>query len=136
MSSCTTSSSPTTASAFTSAADCVVLPYKSATQSGVTQIAYNFCTPMIVTDVGGLSEIVPDAEVGIRLPADRGRRHTILCRIYEGDTLDRFARRIETERRRFVGGDVRPYRGAVRHRAEEIGVAGAAASRRHNNPAL
>ena len=47
-----------------SAADAVVLPYRSATQSGVTQIAYNFCTPMIVTDVGGLAEIVPNGKVG------------------------------------------------------------------------
>ncbi len=78
-----------------------MLPYKSATQSGVTQIAYNFCTPMIVTDVGGLSEIVPDAEVGYVCPPTVDGVYDSLCRIYEGDTLDRFARRIETERRRF-----------------------------------
>ncbi len=46
------------------AADIVVQPYKDATQSGVTQIAYHFCKPMIVTDVGGLSEIVPHGKVG------------------------------------------------------------------------
>ena len=43
---------------FFSAADLVVQPYKSATQSGVTQIAYHFDKPMLVTDVGGLKEIV------------------------------------------------------------------------------
>ncbi len=86
---------------YFSAADCVVLPYKSATQSGVTQIAYNFCTPMIVTDVGGLSEIVPDAEVGYVCPPTVDGVYDSLCRIYEGDTLDRFARRIATERQRF-----------------------------------
>lgn len=86
---------------YFSATDCVVLPYKSATQSGVTQIAYNFCTPMIVTDVGGLSEIVPDAEVGYVCPPTVDGVYDSLCRIYEGDTLDRFARRIATERRRF-----------------------------------
>lgn len=86
---------------YFSAADCVVLPYKSATQSGVTQIAYNFCTPMIVTDVGGLSEIVPDAEVGYVCPPTVDGVYDSLCRIYEDDTLDRFARRIATERRRF-----------------------------------
>lgn len=86
---------------YFSAADCVVLPYKSATQSGVTQIAYNFCTPMIVTDVGGLSEIVPDADVGYVCPPTVDGVYDSLCRIYEGDTLDRFARRIATERRRF-----------------------------------
>lgn len=46
------------------AADLVVQPYKHATQSGVTQIAYHFEVPMIVTDVGGLAEMVPDNEVG------------------------------------------------------------------------
>jgi len=46
------------------ASDIVVQPYKSATQSGVTQIAYHFNKPMIVTDVGGLAEIVPDGKVG------------------------------------------------------------------------
>lgn len=46
------------------AADLVVQPYKSATQSGITQIAYHFERPMLVTDVGGLSEVVPDGKVG------------------------------------------------------------------------
>lgn len=50
--------------ALFSAANLVVQPYKSATQSGVTQIAYHFGKPMIVTDVGGLSEIVPDGKCG------------------------------------------------------------------------
>lgn len=42
------------------AADIVVQPYLSATQSGITQIAYNFNRPMLVTDVGGLSEWIPE----------------------------------------------------------------------------
>jgi Glycosyltransferase len=45
-------------------ADLVVQPYRSATQSGVTQIAYHFEKPMLVTDVGGLGEIVPDGKCG------------------------------------------------------------------------
>lgn len=47
-----------------SAADLIVQPYKTATQSGVTQIAYHFEKPMLVTRVGGLPEIVPDGKVG------------------------------------------------------------------------
>ena len=50
--------------AFFSVADLVVQPYRSATQSGVTQIAYHFEKPMLVTDVGGLSEIVPHGKCG------------------------------------------------------------------------
>ncbi|MGI4735807.1 MAG: glycosyltransferase [Janthinobacterium lividum] len=46
------------------AADLVVQPYKHATQSGVSQIAYHFERPMLVTDVGGLAELIPDGEVG------------------------------------------------------------------------
>ena len=49
---------------FFSAADLIVQPYKTATQSGVTQIAYHFQRPMLVTRVGGLPEIVPDGRVG------------------------------------------------------------------------
>lgn len=44
--------------------DLVVQPYKTATQSGVTQIGYHFETPMLVTDVGGLAEIIPNGKVG------------------------------------------------------------------------
>ncbi|MDX5421287.1 MAG: glycosyltransferase [Hymenobacteraceae bacterium] len=46
------------------AADLVVQPYKHATQSGVTQVAYHFDKPMVVTNVGGLAELVPNGEVG------------------------------------------------------------------------
>lgn len=46
------------------AADLIVQPYKSATQSGVAQIAFHFEKPMVVTNVGGLPEIVPDGKVG------------------------------------------------------------------------
>ena len=49
---------------YFSAADLIVQPYKTATQSGVTQIAYHFCKPMLVTRVGGLAEIVPHGKVG------------------------------------------------------------------------
>lgn len=47
------------------AADVVVQPYRSATQSGVTPLAYHFEKPMIVTNVGGLPSLVPDKIVGL-----------------------------------------------------------------------
>ena len=50
--------------AYFCAADLIVQPYKNATQSGVSQIAYHFERPMLVTDVGGLAELIPDGEVG------------------------------------------------------------------------
>lgn len=46
------------------AADLIVQPYKSATQSGVTQVAFHFEKPMLVTNVGGLGEIVHDHKMG------------------------------------------------------------------------
>lgn len=46
------------------AADCVIQPYRNATQSGVTPLAYHFEIPMIVTNVGGLPSLVPD-KVGL-----------------------------------------------------------------------
>lgn len=49
---------------FFSAAELVVQPYKQATQSGVTQIAYHFEKPMLVTAVGGLPEMVPHGKAG------------------------------------------------------------------------
>lgn len=47
------------------AADVVIQPYRSATQSGVTPLAYHFEVPMIVTNVGGLPALVPDGKVGL-----------------------------------------------------------------------
>lgn len=49
---------------YFSAADLVVQPYKTATQSGVTQIGYHFNKAMLVTDVGGLGEIIADRKSG------------------------------------------------------------------------
>lgn len=54
--------------AYFSAADVVVQPYLSATQSGVVQIAWHFEQPVIVTRVGGLAEVVPDGEAGLVVP--------------------------------------------------------------------
>ena len=50
---------------YFSAANVAVLPYRSATQSGIVQIAYNFDVPVIATNVGGLAEIVIDGKSGI-----------------------------------------------------------------------
>jgi glycosyltransferase involved in cell wall biosynthesis len=55
---------------YFSAADAVVLPYNSATQSGIVQIAYNFDKPVIATDVGGLAETVVNDVSGLIVPPE------------------------------------------------------------------
>ncbi|MEM0961784.1 MAG: glycosyltransferase [Bacteroidota bacterium] len=55
---------------YVSAADAVVQPYITATQSGVAQVAFHFGRPVITTDVGGLAEVVPDGEAGLVVPPD------------------------------------------------------------------
>lgn len=52
------------------AADLIVQPYKTATQSGVTQVAFHFEKPMLVTNVGGLGEIVHDHQMGYACAPD------------------------------------------------------------------
>lgn len=54
--------------AYFGAADLVVQPYKTATQSGITQLAYHFEVPMLVTEVGGLPEVVAHEQAGYVVP--------------------------------------------------------------------
>ncbi|MBQ4540668.1 MAG: glycosyltransferase family 4 protein [Alistipes sp.] len=86
---------------YFSAADCLVLPYRTATQSGVTQIAYNFSLPMIVTRVGGLPEIVPDGRVGLVCEPTAADIERALRTIYEDDRLSAFRANFAEERKRF-----------------------------------
>ena len=86
---------------YFSAADFVVLPYRSATQSGVTQIAYQFATPMIVTDVGGLKEIVPDGKVGYLCCPEPASIAGAIERIWEPGRLQTFHEACLEERNRF-----------------------------------
>jgi len=55
---------------FYNAVDVVVLPYVSATQSGIIQIAYNYNKPVITTNVGGLPEVVEEGKTGFIVPAE------------------------------------------------------------------
>ncbi|MBR5877430.1 MAG: glycosyltransferase [Alistipes sp.] len=86
---------------YFSMADLLVLPYRTATQSGVTQIAYNFSLPMLVTRVGGLPEIVPDGRVGRVCEPDVESIAQTLKQIYEGDQLSKFKVNFPEERKRF-----------------------------------
>jgi glycosyltransferase involved in cell wall biosynthesis len=73
------------------AADLVVQPYVSASQSGVAQIAYHFEKPIIVTDVGGLAEIVPHNKAGFVVPpenpAELARAIVTFFRDHKADEL-------------------------------------------------
>lgn len=50
---------------YVCAADFIIQPYRNATQSGVTPLAYHFEKPMLVTNVGALPDTVPDGKVGV-----------------------------------------------------------------------
>jgi glycosyltransferase involved in cell wall biosynthesis len=65
------------------AADCVVQPYRNATQSGVTPLAYHFEKPMVVTNVGGLPSLVPDKKVGIVTAPDATAIATGILQYFE-----------------------------------------------------
>jgi glycosyltransferase involved in cell wall biosynthesis len=71
---------------FFSAADVVALPYKTATQSGVLQIAYHFNRPVVVTRVGGLPEMVEEGESGFVVPPnDPAAVADVLLRFFAKD---------------------------------------------------
>jgi glycosyltransferase involved in cell wall biosynthesis len=83
------------------AADLVVQPYVSATQSGVAQIATHFGTPMIVTDVGGLAETVPHEDVGFVVPPESPPALAeAIVRFFRDDWRDRLAAGMEARRER------------------------------------
>lgn len=83
------------------AADLVVQPYKSATQSGVTQVAYHFGTPMVVTNVGGLPEIVPDDKVGYVVDVDPAAIAKAIGDFYEQNRAAEFRANMAVEKERF-----------------------------------
>lgn len=89
---------------YFSAADALVLPYRTASQSGVTQIAYNFSMPMIVTDVGGLPEIVRDGRAGAVCPPTVEGIEAALRRMYEQGLMPQVRQNIVAERERFSWG--------------------------------
>jgi glycosyltransferase involved in cell wall biosynthesis len=86
---------------YFSVADALVLPYRTATQSGVTQIAYNFSVPMLVTEVGGLPEIVPDGRVGVVCQPSVDGILEGLQRLYAAGELERLKDNFTEERKRF-----------------------------------
>ena len=82
------------------AADAVVQPYRTATQSGISQLAYHFETPMIVTNVGGLSEIITNGKVGFVVEPTADAIAQALIEFYKKDR-DIFLEGIKDEKKRF-----------------------------------
>jgi len=68
---------------YLSAADAVVQPYRNATQSGVTPLAYHFEKPMIVTNVGGLPALVPHEKVGLVAEPEPNSIANSILRFYQ-----------------------------------------------------
>ncbi|TVT38224.1 glycosyltransferase [Hymenobacter setariae] len=86
---------------YFSAADMVVQPYKHATQSGVSQVAYHFGRPMLVTDVGGLAELIPDGVVGYVVPPTAPAIADAVVDFYANDREEAFAAGVRQEARKF-----------------------------------
>ncbi len=86
---------------YFNAADLVVQPYKDATQSGVTQIAYHFEKPMITTNVGGLAEIVPDDKVGFVVNPVVDEIAEAILRFFKMDKENTFIENIKIEKQKY-----------------------------------
>jgi len=87
---------------YFSAADLVVQPYRSATQSGITGAAYHFGKPMVVTDVGGLAETVPDGQVGYVVPPRPASIAAAIGRFFmEEGKAERMAAAVREEAKKF-----------------------------------
>ena len=88
-------------SEYFSAADVVALPYRTATQSGVTQIAYNFNRPVIVSNVGGLAEIVLNGKTGYVVKPDSNEFAKGIVKYFKEDKFDEFSKNIKTHKQIF-----------------------------------
>ena len=85
---------------YLSASDFVIQPYKHATQSGVTPLAYHFEKPMLVTNVGGLANLVPHMEVGIVTEPNADSIAAGIMKLYElGET--HFLKHLCEEKKKF-----------------------------------
>lgn len=89
-------------SLFFSAADLVVLPYKSATQSGIVQVAYHLNKPCVVTDVGGLAEVVIDNRTGFVVESESPPAIAeAVIRFYSENKEREFSRNVSKVKRKY-----------------------------------
>ncbi len=83
------------------AADLVVQPYKHATQSGVTQIAYYFDRPMVVTRVGGLAEMIPHGRAGYVVDPSPGAIAAAIADFFEKGRLEELSQNVAREKKKY-----------------------------------
>jgi D-inositol-3-phosphate glycosyltransferase len=89
-------------SIYFSAADVVVLPYISATQSAIVPVAYHFNKPVIVTSVGGLAEVVVNGRTGFIVPPENPKAFAdAVVKFYEEKRESEFAVNIQEEKKQF-----------------------------------
>jgi glycosyltransferase involved in cell wall biosynthesis len=87
---------------FFCASDVVVLPYHSATQSGIIQIAYNFNKPVIATRVGGLAEVIIDGKTGFIVPPnDSVALAESIRKFYAERREEEFSRNVIEEKKKY-----------------------------------
>lgn len=83
------------------AADVIVQPYKTATQSGISQMAYHFEKPMIVTAVGGLPEIVPNEVCGFVTEVSAKAIADAIVRFYTEEKEEVFVKNVQIEKEKY-----------------------------------
>lgn len=83
------------------AADLIAQPYKTATQSGVSQIAYHFEKPMLVTKVGGLAEIVPNGIAGYAVEPEPAQIADGLVDFFKNNRQEQFTKGIIEEKKKY-----------------------------------
>jgi len=88
-------------SLYFSAADIIVLPYKSATQSGIVPVAYHFNKPVIVTNVGGLDEIVQEGKTGYVVKPDSFEIANSIIKYYSNSDKVNFKENIKIYNKNF-----------------------------------
>lgn len=87
---------------YFAASDLIVLPYESATQSGIVQIAYGFEKPVIATDVGGLPEVVSDGKTGyIVEPKNPKALAEAVIRFFDENRSEEFTENVRKEAYRY-----------------------------------
>lgn len=84
------------------AADIIAQPYKTATQSGVTQIGYHFEKPMLVTNVGGLPEIIPHNKVGYVVEPKPIEIANALFDFFDKEKKDEFEKNVRQEKKKYT----------------------------------